>query len=199
MLAGKISALLPDVIFRRAVRTGEVRLVGFDESVSPEELARALAGSAACEVGKIRMGIPRSGPRGIGAIWVRLPFAAASAVVRVGLVRVGWSSVRVEFLGGRPLQLYKCWGFGHTRAACPATATDRTGACYRCGGDGHREADCTAVPACAICHGAERDARHRTGFGAWRMARREREGRGGRAGRRRRGRPFAHGGLGGGT
>lgn len=75
---------------------------------------------------------------------------------------VGWIRARVEALGARPLQCYRCLGAGHTKATCTSEEV-RSGLCYRCGEKGHRAAVCSAEPKCPYCAAKGVKAEHRYG------------------------------------
>lgn len=57
---------------------------------------------------------------------------------------------RVELLRARPLQCFKCWGYGHVKSNCQIDK-DRSNIYYRCGTEGHNARSCDEKPFCAIC------------------------------------------------
>ncbi|XP_068993471.1 uncharacterized protein [Neodiprion pinetum] len=168
-LAAQLTKVILDkygnvVSVTRPVIKGELRVLGLDDSVSAEELARTLAEQGGCKVEEVRVGVPRRTPNGLYSAWAQCPLRAAVAVATKGKVRIGWTTARVELLEARPRQCYKCWGFGHIGSTCKAS-TERRAACYRCSAEGHQARDCTANPKCAVCEGRGIDSAHRMGSG----------------------------------
>ncbi|XP_046629516.1 uncharacterized protein LOC124309827 [Neodiprion virginianus] len=168
-LAAQLTRVILDkygnaVSVTRPVIKGELRVLGLDDSVSTEELARTLAEQGGCKVEEVRVGVPRRTPNGLYSAWAQCPLRAAVAVAKKGKVRIGWTTARVELLEARPRQCYKCWGFGHIGSMCKAS-TERRAACYRCSAEGHQARDCTANPKCAVCEGRGIDSAHRMGSG----------------------------------
>lgn len=147
----------------RPVKSAELRLSGFDESVTAPEIAAAVARVGACEVTAVTCGEVRYGRFGSSVAWVRCPVPAARAILMAGRLTVGWGgSARVELLETRPLRCFKCLEPGHTRALCPSEE-DRSDQCYRCGESGHKAGACHAKPRCTLCAAAGRPAEHRCG------------------------------------
>lgn len=146
----------------RPVKTAELRVSGFDDSVTASEVAAAVACAGACEVATVTCGEVRPGRYGSCAAWVRCPVLAARAILVAGRLAVGWGSARVELLDARPLRCFKCLEPGHTRALCPSEE-DRSDQCYRCGEPGHKAGACHAMPRCTLCVAAGRPAEHRFG------------------------------------
>lgn len=144
------------------VKKRELTVVGFDESVTAEDILEALSRIGGCPKDDIKMGPIRSMNNGLGIVWVQLPVAAAAKAAEEGRIRVGWTIARVELLKVRPLQCYKCWSFGHVQTTC-RSAADRRGACFRCGQKGHVASACTNLVHCAVCHDAGVEASHRLG------------------------------------
>lgn len=159
-LAERFRAALPGATVTRPSRTREVRLIGFDESVFPKKIIDALAARGGCGPEDVRMGPINWGKQGREAAWAQLPIVATIAVAREGEMELGWAAARVELLGGRPFQCFKCWGFGHIRVASSGAAVDRNGACYRCGRTDHITRVCIESASCAVCVEEERDAGH---------------------------------------
>jgi len=102
-------------------------------------------------------------------MWARCPAVAAKKVVDASKRApdkdpfiVGWVRARVEALGARPLQWYRCLGAGHTKASCKSEV-DRSGLCYHCGKLGHRAAVCSAELKCPYCADKDVKAGHRYG------------------------------------
>ena len=146
----------------RPVKMAEARITGLDDSVTPQELANALAAAGSCKAEEIRVGEFRRSARGLSAAWTKLPAAALNKVLPAGHLVVGWVRAKVELLDPRPLQCHRCLKQGHTRANCPSK-DDHSGKCYRCGQEGHLAAACRAPPKCTLCAAAGRPAGHRMG------------------------------------
>ncbi|XP_012280816.1 uncharacterized protein LOC105699940 [Orussus abietinus] len=103
----------------RPTKMAEVRVRDLEDSVTPPEVANAIAQSGDCDPGDVRVGVIRPSPSGLGTAWIRCPAGAAKKLVATGKLRVGWTIVRVEALVARPLQCFQCLELGHMRATCP--------------------------------------------------------------------------------
>lgn len=143
-------------------KKGEVYVSGFDESVTAEEIARAVSGSGGCPVMDVRVGPIRSLRNGLGMARVQLPAEAVASLVDTRSVRLGWMVARVGVLEPRPLQCYRCWEYGHVRSECHSLA-DRQDACFNCGQAGHMVSMCRNTAYCVLCHEAGAESTHRTG------------------------------------
>ncbi|CAK9834518.1 hypothetical protein ANTRET_LOCUS11035 [Anthophora retusa] len=147
----------------RPTKRAELRVTGLDDSVTPKEVADAIAAAGACKPEDVRTGQIRSAPSGLGTLWVSCPLLAANTVAKAGRIRVGWSSARVAVLAARPLQCYRCLQVGHVRQRCTGDV-DRSGRCYNCGATGHTAGKCPAeAPNCPLCADLGRPAGHRLG------------------------------------
>ncbi|XP_072948465.1 uncharacterized protein [Epargyreus clarus] len=133
----------------RPVKCAEMRITGLDDSVTPEDVAVAVARDGGCPREGIKVGIIRPTPRGVCSVWVRAPVAAVRKIGNVGRLLIGWVSARVEVLQPKTLRCYRCLQGGHVRAHCTAEA-DRSEECYRCGKPGHKANACTATPKCSL-------------------------------------------------
>lgn len=143
----------------RPIMTAEVRIKDLEESITNEEIQKAVAEKGKCRVFEVQVGTIRRTPRGQGTVWLRLPLVAAKKAAVDGRIKVGWSKVRIELLEARPLRCYRCFERGHVRERCQS-AMDRSGLCYRCGGSGHTSRDCAATPKCPLCTSIGRPADH---------------------------------------
>ncbi|XP_059049916.1 uncharacterized protein LOC131844936 [Achroia grisella] len=140
-----------------------MRVMGLDDSLTPEDVAAAIARDGECVAGDVKVGpIRRSSPKALGSCWVRGPMAAVKKVTAEGHMRLGWVSAKVELLRQRPLRCFRCLQSGHVRAQC-TQEEDRSGLCYRCGEAGHKVAACAAAPRCAVCASQGRPADHWVG------------------------------------
>ncbi|XP_020296051.1 uncharacterized protein LOC109860998, partial [Pseudomyrmex gracilis] len=78
-LSARMKEVLRDtgVIVRRPARKSDLRVSGFDGSVSLEELKAALASAGNCREAEIRLGKARTLPSGLRRVWVQCPVAVA--------------------------------------------------------------------------------------------------------------------------
>lgn len=83
----------------------ELRVTGFDKSVTQREVAAAIAGVGEYPEGEVKVGQIRFAPSGLGTVWVQCPPMAAKRAADAGKVRVGWVLARAEVLAPRLLQL----------------------------------------------------------------------------------------------
>lgn len=159
------------VVITRPNATAELRIFGFDESVTTEEVSDAVAVYGSCTTKEVKVGQIRSMFNGLRMVWIRCPLAAARDVAREGRIRIGWTEARVEMLAKRPLQCFRCWSwpcpatveFGHVRLQCKASV-DRKGHCFRCGNQKHTVKACTSTePRCVVCEEKGNPANHRIG------------------------------------
>lgn len=162
-LARKLKEIIgKEAWISRPVARGELRLSGFDDSVSKDEIMYAVAEQGGCSTEDIRVGQVRRMDNGLGTAWIQCPLGAANKAARIGRVRVGWIYARLEILRSRPVQCYRCWAFGHLRNQCSAEV-DRRDRCYRCGERGHKVSECGGKPRCLICEEEGRNGEHRIG------------------------------------
>ncbi|XP_026330482.1 uncharacterized protein LOC113237981 [Hyposmocoma kahamanoa] len=143
----------------RPTKTADLRVTGFDESVTPEKIRAVVAAKGQCPQSAVSVGAVRLAPNGRGSALVRCPVTAAQRVAAAGRILVGWSSAGVHVMEPLPMRCFRCMGIGHTRALCPSSV-DRSGLCFRCGQVGHSASGCTATPRCSVCTAARRPADH---------------------------------------
>lgn len=164
-LASRLTEVLGDMDARiaRPIKSGEVRVMDLDESITPDDVADAVAKAGDCSVQNIKVGQIRSSPAGLGTIWVRCPLSAVHKLAAAKRICIGWASVRVEVLEARPMQCYRCLEPGHVRAKCP-NEQDRSNRCFACGENNHKASQCTARELnCPVCADLGRPANHRLG------------------------------------
>lgn len=164
-LASELKQVLSDneVQVSCPVIKAEMRIYGFDDSVTTEEIRSTIAEQTTCESADIRVGTIRWMRNGLGTVWLQCPAQAANHIAREGKIRMGWTVARAEMLQKRPLQCYRCWGLGHVRFSCTADV-DRSAVCYHCGVEGHFARNCSStLPSCLICKERNLPAQHRVG------------------------------------
>lgn len=71
------------------VKKRELRVIGFDESVSTDEITEALCSLGGCALEDVKIGPIRTMANGLGMVWTQLPVAAAIKVANEGRVRMG--------------------------------------------------------------------------------------------------------------
>jgi len=163
LLAEKLKEVISeDAFVNRPVAKGELRIIGLDDSVSPDELIDEIIRSGNCDRGHVKIGDIRPMANGLGTVWAQCPIAAAHRLARQGYIAVGWTRARVRLLDMRPLQCYRCWAFGHIRGRC-TVQVDRRGCCFRCGSSGHAARTCNLEPFCVVCHDSGGPTNHRLG------------------------------------
>lgn len=159
-LAERIKGLIGDVAtVHRPVKTADLRITGFDESVMSEDVRTAVVLKGGCSADHVKVSSVRMLASGTGSVLVRCPVTVANILIKEGRVLVGWSSAHVKALDTQPMRCYKCMGIGHTRALCPSPV-DRSDLCHRCSRPGHKAASCEAEPYCVVCSAAKRPAKH---------------------------------------
>ncbi|KAI8439037.1 hypothetical protein MSG28_012909 [Choristoneura fumiferana] len=157
-LAERITKVIGDVAtVQRPVKTADLRITGFDESVTPEDIKTAIVLKGGCSTENVKVSPIRFLASGTGSALIRCPITAANALLAAGKILVGWSAAHVKALDPMPMRCYRCLGTGHTRALCPS-AVDRGDLCFRCSKPGHKSAECQEAPFCSACHHAKRPA-----------------------------------------
>ncbi|KMQ85265.1 gag-pol polyprotein [Lasius niger] len=153
-----------EVRVKRPTKMAELRLRGLEDSITPQEIATAVAINGGCEPEEVKVGDIQMSPNGISTVWVRCPLYAANKVVaadRIQMGWIGWTLVAAQLLDNRPLQCFKCLEGGHVRKRCPNNV-DRSRLCYRCGAEGHEAKSCREAH-CIVCKAKNLPANHRSG------------------------------------
>ncbi|EFN60343.1 hypothetical protein EAG_10078, partial [Camponotus floridanus] len=141
-LASEIQRVLQEEAYvSRPTITGEIKLIGMDESISKEEIIEAVSTTGNCKPSEVRSGKIGRTRNGAGIVWVQCPKTAAILLTEKKRIPIGWSTVRVESLKKRPLQCHRCWQIGHVRVNCKSSK-DHSGSCFRCGKTGHSVSTC---------------------------------------------------------
>ncbi|KMQ89040.1 reverse transcriptase [Lasius niger] len=138
------------------------KFVGLDDTILPEEVVQLIASEGKCEEVDIKIGRIQPMRNGLSTIWARCPLSAAAVIAQRKRVRMGWTFVKVELLKSRPMQCFKCWGFGHVRFSCTSTI-DRSNLCFNCGGEGHSLRDCRSPSHCVVCESTGSKSDHKMG------------------------------------
>ena len=176
-LAERMLATLKELPVKVTVprKTAELRMTGLDDSVTPEEVAVAVAEAGSCRDDEVSVGPIRYAPRGLGSVWLRCLLTAARKINRGryvrsgGKINIGWSTARATPLPAHQLQCFKCMERRHVCRDCKS-AVDRSERCYRCGAEGHRARDCSApAPRCPVCTDLGLQAPHRMRSPAYKL------------------------------
>ncbi|XP_025267964.1 uncharacterized protein LOC112639147 [Camponotus floridanus] len=162
-LASEIQRVLQEEAYvSRPTITGEIKLIGMDESISKEEIIEAVSTTGNCKPSEVRSGKIGRTRNGAGIVWVQCPKTAAILLTEKKRIPIGWSTVRVESLKKRPLQCHRCWQIGHVRVNCKSSK-DHSGSCFRCGKTGHSVSTCKNQVRCILCSDLGKDYNHRMG------------------------------------
>lgn len=149
-LAGRMSAKLTGVNIRRPVKQGELRMSGFDDSVSAANIKTALADLCTRSDSSFHVGRIVAIRGGLYTTRVRCPLDIAIFLNKQGSVKVGWSVAKLELLRAKPLRCFKCMEAGHVSANCTSDK-DRSNICFRCSLHGHKASDCNDAYYCIVC------------------------------------------------
>jgi len=96
-LAEQLQVVLQDTArVTRPVTKGEIRLVGLDETVTAEEVLRAIVKHEECTEAEVRLGSIRPMNNGLFTVWIRCPLNAAIKTANYKKIRLGWTFVRVN-------------------------------------------------------------------------------------------------------
>ncbi|KAF9423988.1 hypothetical protein HW555_000697, partial [Spodoptera exigua] len=116
-LATRMQEVLADIDVRitRPCKMGEIIILDVDESVSSVDVATAVAEAGGCSPDDVKVGVIRRQLNSLGRVWVRCPLATVKKLSSSNKIRIGWASMRVQFLEPRPLQSSSC-----RSRACPA-------------------------------------------------------------------------------
>lgn len=171
MLARKLQEVLSEEAYvYRPVIKGELKITGFDESVTSEEICWAVATDGDCKLQDVRAGVIRRTRNGLGVVWIKCPLETANKIAKNSKIKVGWTIAKAELLPNRPMQCFRCWRVGHARDVCQSK-DDFSKCCYRCSAEGHTLSQrvddkwilCTNKPWCILCARLKKEANHRVG------------------------------------
>lgn len=172
-LKKKIAEVLGDSAkVTRPVVKGEVRLIGLDDSIVPEEVADVVAEAGGCKSDEVKVGMIRSMSSELFTVWAQCPFAAAIKAAKPGKIKIEWTITKIDLLKARQAQCFRCWRKGHLKAQCQSEI-DRSDICYRCGIGGHQATSCVNPINCALCQSKGKDASHRVGSASCKASQKE--------------------------
>ncbi|KMQ89927.1 hypothetical protein RF55_10374 [Lasius niger] len=67
----------------------ELRILGIDDTITCEDIARTVTETGDCRMTEVRTGPIRIAGRGMGTVWVRCPLIAANKLAGMGKIKVG--------------------------------------------------------------------------------------------------------------
>lgn len=90
-LEEKVRTILPmdKVVVARPVRTGELRFMGLDDTITSEEVADFIIDAGKCNEGKVKVGAIQAVKNGLYTAWARCPLAVAAVIARRKKVPIG--------------------------------------------------------------------------------------------------------------
>lgn len=141
---------------------GEIRIVGFEESVGVSDITAGIAKAGEYKVSEVSVTPIMPMRNGLFMTWIRCPLTAALLASKRGKIPLGWTMARLELQKPRTPRCFRCWEPGHHKEVCKSEI-DRSHACFRCGGHGHSSALCKREMRCALCEAKGLNARHRAG------------------------------------
>ncbi|EFN62904.1 hypothetical protein EAG_11691, partial [Camponotus floridanus] len=146
-LASELRSRVADVLGEEATVSnpevkGEIRIVGFDESVTVSDISLAMSKAGDCKASEVSVTPILPMRNGLCMTWVKCPIVSAIKASKIGKVPLGWTMARLELQKPRQIRCYKCWEPGHHQGMCKS-GVDRSRACFRCGIDGHSASSCT--------------------------------------------------------
>lgn len=126
-----------------------MRMTGFHEAVSPDEIRRKLAETTKSDPARFTVG-KISTLRGVAGVIVHAPADLAAAIIGSRSLTIGWTEVKVTLLQPRITQCLRCLQYGHSRNSC-TSSVDRSKICFNCGGEGHLSGQCREESSCPLC------------------------------------------------
>lgn len=166
LLAAEVGEVLSgEAVVTRPVASGELYIRGFDESNDFNDVVHAIVDSGGCSSNNVTIGSINKMANGLCSVWSRCPLMAAIKIAELGNLRIGWSLARVTLQQARPIQCFRCWGYGHVSVKYKPVV-DRSGACFRCGKENHPASSCSAALFCVVCSRAALPEFHRMGSAA---------------------------------
>lgn len=135
----------------------EIMVTGFDDFLTEVDLADALAERGCCAKDEIKVSNIKRKRMGPFKAWVSCPVPVA----KDGELRIGWIIAKVKLID-RPVQCFKCWGFGHVSNKC-SSVVNRKECCFKCGETGHAVKSCKKEAQCVLCKKRGVDFAHRMG------------------------------------
>jgi hypothetical protein len=112
-------------------KMAELRETGLEDSITPEEVAAAVAVTGGCQTAEVSVGVIRSAHWGLGSVWLRCPLTAARKIgsssgggrdALGGRLHIGWSAARVTLTRHANTSATHAW----RRAMCAGIAPQRS-------------------------------------------------------------------------
>lgn len=97
----------------RPEKMADFRIKDILDSADEKEIAEAIAKAGGCGLDEVKVGAVRRSTNGLCTSWIQCPIRVVNRIAAEGKVRIGWTSSRVELLGNRQLQCYRCLERGH--------------------------------------------------------------------------------------
>lgn len=92
VLASRLKVVLGESAqVTRPIKVGEIKLIGFDISVSDQEIKDAIRSFCDCAIGDIKVGLPWRLADGTRAAWVKCPAVVANKLSEADRLAVGWT------------------------------------------------------------------------------------------------------------
>lgn len=134
---------------QRPTKIATIRIRNLKESLTKEEIAKAIEILGECKLTDVSVGNFNGDPRGSVTTTALCPLAVAIKVTPAGRIPLGWMRSRIDLLATRPLICFRCVEKEHVRGQCRSTE-DLSFYCYRCNYPGHRVQECTRQPSCPV-------------------------------------------------
>jgi hypothetical protein len=111
-------------------KMAESRVIGLEDSITPEEVATAVAVTEGCQNTEVSVGVIRTAHRGLGSVWLRCPLTAARKLgssrtggdALGGKLHIGWSAARVTLTRHSNTSATHAW----RRAICAGIGPQRS-------------------------------------------------------------------------
>ncbi|EFN62045.1 hypothetical protein EAG_13286, partial [Camponotus floridanus] len=121
---------------------GEIRIVGFDESVNASDIINNITKIGGCAEHEVKVTPITPMRNGLYMTWIKCPLAAAIKASKTGKVSLGWTVARLELQKMNTPRCFRCWYPGHHQSVCKSDV-DRSNSCFRCGDKSHKATRCT--------------------------------------------------------
>lgn len=78
-----------DARIDRPCRKADIRIIGFDEDTTGEDIENAILHQTNCNRDEIKIGVIRRNRVGIGDVWVKCPWTSAMELSRNAKMKIG--------------------------------------------------------------------------------------------------------------